>query len=415
MIKDDSQKNRKTIMKIKLLSRLFITLFIFSSLTVNAVEDKKVFISIDSDALSFTQKKFGPRVLEIESRDGISILKIDEDALPWLSLLMHRNFNRCGGFMLHDDAVEANNLLNSQSDQLYTKKNSFVDYKIDQDASVKPMIDQASPANILATIIQLSAFQNRYYKGEFGKKSAAFIKDTWTNLVKNRSDAKVEYFQHPNWDQPSIIMTIKGQSDETIVLGGHQDSINGYTGGASARAPGSDDNASGISTITEVIRVLIDNSYQPQKTLKFMAYAAEEVGLLGSKEIATDFKKRNVNVIGVMQLDMTNFKGNETLDIVMMRDYTNDEQNKFVGSIIDHYVPGIKWGFDKCGYGCSDHASWHTQGYPASMPFEATMDTMNHKIHTANDTLTVSNNNASHAVKFAKMAIGYIVELDHKL
>jgi leucyl aminopeptidase len=288
-----------------------------------------------------------------------------------------------------------------------------VTYKINQDALVLPMIAQASADNILSTITKLSVFQNRYYKGEFGKKSAAFIKSTWANLVKNRSDATVEYFQHSNWDQPSVVLTIKGKSDETIILGGHQDSINGYMGGATARAPGSDDNASGISTITEVIRVLIDSSYQPQKTLKFMAYAAEEVGLLGSKEIATDYKKRSVNVIGVMQLDMTNFKGNDSLDIVMMRDYTNDEQNKFVGSIIDHYVPGIKWGFDKCGYGCSDHASWHTQGFPASMPFEATMDTMNHNIHTANDTLAVSNNNASHAVKFAKMALGYIVELDH--
>lgn len=403
-------------MKIKLLSKTFIASFILLSLNakaVNAIEEKKVFISIDSDALTFTQKKFGPRINAVESRNGISIVKIDEDALPWLSMLLHKNFNRCGGFMFHDDATEAENLLNSFSDQFYAKKNSFVAYKIDQDAIVKPMIEQANPANILATIMQLSAFQNRYYKGEPGKKSAAFIKDNWTNLVKNRSDATVEYFQHSSWDQPSVVLTIKGQSDETIILGGHQDSISGFMGGGNARAPGSDDNASGISTITEVIRVLMDNSYQPQKTLKFMAYAAEEVGLRGSKEIAADYKKRNVNVIGVMQLDMTNFKGNDSLDIVMMRDYTNDEQNKFIGSIIDHYVPGIKWGFDKCGYGCSDHASWHTQGYPASMPFEATMNTMNPEIHTTGDTLAVSNNNASHAVKFAKMAIGYIVELDH--
>ena len=405
-------------MKIRLLNGLVVSAFALLTVSANAavtnskeINDKKVFISIGSDALNFTQKKFGQRIEEVESRDGISVMKIDESALPWLSMLMHRNFNRCGGFMLHDDAVEADNLLNSGDNQNYAKNNSFVSYKIDQDAIVKPMIDQASPANILATITQLSVFQNRFYKGEFGKKSAAFIKETWTNLVKNRSDATVEYFPHSKWDQPSIVLTIKGLSDETIVLGGHQDSINGYMG-STARAPGSDDNASGIATITEVIRVLMDNSYQPQKTLKFMAYAAEEVGLLGSKEIAADYKKRNVNVIGVMQLDMTNFKGNESLDIVMMKDYTNDEQNKFVGSIIDHYVPGIKWGYDKCGYACSDHASWNTQGYPASMPFEATMNTYNHNIHTADDTLIQSHNNASHAIKFAKMAIGYIVELD---
>ena len=402
------------------LSRLLATTCAFLAISASAAleipktnEDKKVFISIDSDALNFTQKKFGQRVKEVESKDGISLVKIDEEALPWLSMLMHTNFNRCGGFMLHDDLVDANNILNSGENQFYAKNNSFLSYKIDQDALVKPMIEQANPEKILETIAQLSLFQNRYYKGEFGKKSAAFIKETWTNLIKNRSDATVEYFPHSRWDQPSIILTINGRSDETIILGGHQDSINGYYG-SSARAPGSDDNASGIATVTEVIRVLMNNSYQPQKTLKFMAYAAEEVGLLGSKEIAADYKNRNVNVVGVMQLDMTNFKGDESLDIVLMKDFTNQEQNKFIGSIIDHYVPGINWGFDKCGYGCSDHASWHTQGFPASMPFEATMKTMNHRIHTSDDTLAQSGNSASHALKFAKMAIGYVVELDHQ-
>jgi leucyl aminopeptidase len=376
--------------------------------------DKKVFISIGTDALRFTENKFGSRVEEIQSQDGITVVKIDQDALPWLSMFMHKEFKRCGGFMLHDNETDANNLLNSQEEQWYAKNNSFAAYKIDQEDLVKPMVEQARPENIFATITSLSSFQNRYYKGEFGKKSAAWIKDTWTNLVKGRSDASVEFFPHSNWDQPSIILTIKGSSDETIIVGGHQDSINGYMGGGTVRAPGSDDNASGISTITEVIRVLVENSYKPQKTIKFMAYAAEEVGLLGSKEIAKSYKKNNVNVIGVMQLDMTNFKGSNEFDIVMMTDYTNEEQNKFVGALIDHYVPGLKWGFDQCGYGCSDHASWHTQGYPASMPFESTMGTMNHKIHTANDTLTVSNNNANHAVKFAKMAIAYVVELDRQ-
>jgi leucyl aminopeptidase len=374
---------------------------------------KEIYISIDSDALKFSQKTFKSRVQEVSTLDGISILKIDEEAIPWLSMLMHKNFNRCGGFMVHDDEADAMELLHSQEGaQLYAKNNTFADYSINQESMIRPLIEQVNADNILGTIAKLSSFKNRYYKGEFGKQSAAFIKETWTNLVKNRSDATVEYFPHSKWDQPSIILTLKGNSDEVIILGGHQDSINGSFGGASATAPGADDNASGISTITEVIRILIDSSYRPQKTIKFMAYAAEEVGLLGSKEISKSFKVANIDVIGVMQLDMTNFQGTKDLDIVMMRDYTNDQQNNFVGSIIDTYVPGIKWGFDKCGYGCSDHASWNAQGYPASMPFESRMRDMNHNIHTAKDILSVSGGNASHAAKFAKMALGFIVELD---
>lgn len=378
----------------------------------NGQEDQKVFITLDADSVNYTTKKFGQRAEHIETRDGISVVKIDQSALPWLSMLMHKDFKRCGGFMLHDDESEALTQADSGSLQALAASNFFAGYSINRQAEVKPMLDTVNKDNILQTITTLSNFQNRYYKGEFGKKSATWIKDTWTSLVSGRTDATVEFFNHSNWDQPSVILTLKGLSDDVIVIGGHQDSINGYFGGATSRAPGADDNASGIATVTEIIKTLVQNNYKPKKTIKFMAYAAEEVGLLGSKEIAQSFKQKNVNVIGVMQLDMTNFKGTDTLDIVMMTDYTNEAQNKFVGSIIDTYVPGVKWGFDKCGYGCSDHASWYTQGYPTSMPFESRMGDMNHNIHTANDTLKVSNNSADHAVKFAKMGTAFLVELD---
>ncbi len=393
--------------------KIFTVALAMTATTAFSSTDKFVYISIDSDALNFSEKTFGNRVEEVSTKDGISIVKIDEESLPWLSLLMHRNFNRCGGFMLHDDENDAMELLASQDGaQLFAKNNVFANYTIDQENLVKPLVEDVKADHIFQVITKLSSFKNRYYKGEFGKQSAAWIKDYWTGLVKNRSDATVEYFPHASWDQPSIVLTLKGESDDVIIVGGHQDSINGSFGGASSTAPGADDNASGIGTISEVIRVLVDSSYHPQKTIKFMAYAAEEVGLLGSKEIAKSFKQKGTNVIGVLQLDMTNFQGTKTLDIVMMRDYTNDDQNNFIGSIIDRYVPGIKWGFDKCGYGCSDHASWHAQGFPASMPFEARKNDMNGNIHTARDTLAASGGNANHAAKFAKMAVAYVVELD---
>ena len=40
--------------------------------------------------------------------------------------------------------------------------------------------------------------------------------------------------------------------------------------------PGADDDASGIASATEVLRVAIERDYRPERTVKFMAYAAEE-------------------------------------------------------------------------------------------------------------------------------------------
>lgn len=389
-----------------------LTSSVFAAST-DAEQPKSVYLSIDSDALNFSEKSFGPRVEEVQTLDGISIIKIDEDALPWLSMLMHKNFNRCGGFMLHEHEDEAMELLNSQDGlQSFAKRNYFSFYNINSAEIVKPLIREVKGERIYSDIVTLSSFKNRYYKSKTGVDAAHWIKSHWEKLVEGRSDAKVELFNHSRWDQPSVILTIKGQSDETIIVGGHLDSIAGMWGGANAQAPGADDNASGISTISEIIRVLVSSSYKPEKTIQFIGYAAEEVGLLGSKEIATLYKNENRSVIGVMQLDMTNYKGSKDLDIVLMRDYTNDGQNQFIGGLIDQYLPEIKWGYDRCGYGCSDHASWHSQGFPASMPFEAKKSDMSPYIHSGKDTVESLGNNANHAAKFAKMALAFVVELD---
>jgi leucyl aminopeptidase len=106
---------------------------------------------------------------------------------------------------------------------------------------------------------------------------------------------------------------------------------------------------------------------------------------------------------------MTNYQGSNK-DIWLIKDYTSATQNAFLVSLIETYT-GATWGWDACGYACSDHASWHRAGIPASMPFEARFHDMNQSIHTAKDTLDRSNQNAEHAVKFARLAASYAIEL----
>jgi leucyl aminopeptidase len=141
-----------------------------------------------------------------------------------------------------------------------------------------------------------------------------------------------------------------------------------------------------------------------------MAYAAEEVGLWGSQDVARSYKKSLKNVVGVLQLDMTLFKGTKEKDILLTTDYTNKVQNEFLGRLIDEYVK-VPWGHTACGYGCSDHASWTSAGFPASYPQEAYMDESNAYIHTDLDTLETAGGNALHATKFAKLAVAYLIEL----
>jgi leucyl aminopeptidase len=379
------------------------------AMTAMAAPSPYVYLTVGSDAVATSQKSLSS-IKKIEGNQEVTILKVREEEIVKLSKLMHDKFNRCGGFIAHDSLAEAKSYLNVKANA--QKNFAPVNYTITEGPRVERMVSMTSEINIRSTIEKLASFKNRYFKAQTGVDSQAYVKKTWEDLSAGRSDVKVEYFQHSGWPQPSVIMTIEGSSkaDEILVIGGHADSIAGWWGRERARAPGADDNASGIATITETIRIAMDNGYKPQRTVKFMAYAAEEVGLRGSKEIAQSYKRDGKKVVGVVQLDMTNHKGTEDKDIVFMTDFTNDAQTKFMGKLIDEYV-NVPWGYSKCGYGCSDHASWHAQGYPASMPFESTMGDINGHIHTERDTLSQSNGDAKHAEKFAKLAVAFLVEM----
>lgn len=381
----------------------------FSAATMAAPATK--WLTVDNQILEKIRPKINKSVQTLYSSQGATVVELTEPEIEELSHVIHHELHRCGGFMQHASLEEAKEALTSQGDLYFAKRAIFTDYSIDQHSLVEPMVRQVKERSIRDMIVELSNFNTRYYKSDTGVKSSEFIRDTWANLARKRNDVKVELYDHKNWPQASIIMTIEGSEnpEELIILGGHADSIAGFFGG-SGRAPGADDNASGISTITEVIRILMNNNFKPKKTIMFMGYAAEEVGLLGSKEIAAQFKARGTKVLGVMQLDMTLRKGTVDKDIVLMADFTNAAQNEFIGRLIDEYVK-VPWGYSRCGYGCSDHAAWTANGFPASFPFESTMDDINRNIHTSRDTLESAGGDAKHSVKFAKLATAFVVEL----
>lgn len=380
-----------------------------SSLKLNSNEH---WITVGSDALPSISKQFGNLMKRIDVQDGIAIMKLREEDRNALSELMHDEHGRCGGYIVHETYEDAKQTLYGVRKRKWIRQHQFENYSIDQDDVVNPMLEDVDEEKITEVINHLSSYHNRYYKSPTGVESSKWIGAKWFELSNGRSDVSIEYVDHQRFPQPSVILTIKGSSEtnEIIVIGGHADSIAGYWGGSKNKAPGADDNASGIATMTEIIRVAMKHSYKPYKTVQFMAYAAEEVGLVGSNLIATKYKKENKQVVGVIQLDMTNYKGSDEYDIVMMDDFTNAAQNQFLGQLIDHYVQ-VPWGYSSCGYACSDHASWSRNGFPASMPHEATMQDGNPHIHTTRDTIEQSDGNSQHASNFVKLGLAYMVEL----
>lgn len=395
----------------------FIFFYLSIALTSENLEDK-VWISVGEDTKSFIQKTFGTRAFVDLSFEGITLLEIDKGALPWLSRLIHQEFSRCGGFIVHDNYSDGLLTLNSSQKRWHGKQGLFHDYQINNEKLVWDGIELIQEKRIRHFIEDFSSFHNRYYTSDSGVEALEWLNNKWSEMTAHRNDIEVDLWQHSSWPQPSVVLRISGKerisqaSQRKIIVGGHADSIAGFFRRPSQRAPGADDNASGIGTMTEIIKVLMELNYQPENEILFMAYAAEEVGLRGSREIAKEMASNNADIMGVLQLDMTNFQGSDW-DVVLINDYTNDQQNQFLGALLDFYQPDILWGYDSCGYACSDHASWHLEGYPASMPFQARMRESNPHIHSSRDLIDKSGGNADHAVKFARLGLSFVLELDN--
>jgi leucyl aminopeptidase len=384
----------------------------------------KTWITVGDTAFTHLQK-VAPHVIAKESKvvrstsvhakvmasEKVHLVEVDDAQLAQLSEAVHHELKRCGGFVFHASEADGKRAL-TKAATLSTATLTRPSYVLDNGPTVTPVLSQMQASNITSTINDLSSFVNRYYTSTGGTDASNWLRSKWAGMATGRSDISVTQFTHTGYNQKSVILTMNGTDNaaDVVVIGGHLDSINGSGTGETTRAPGADDDASGIASMTEALRAMIASGYKPRRTIKFIGYAAEEVGLRGSAAIAQNFKANNVNVVGVLQLDMTNYKGSAN-DIYLFTDYTDSLQSEFAAKLITTYQPGLTIGYDRCGYGCSDHASWYGQGYPTSMPFESSMTGDNPYIHSANDTYANSGNQAEHALKFAKLAASFAIEL----
>jgi leucyl aminopeptidase len=416
--------------KKQLLSLLIAGTF-FSIGSASMAADKMVWITVGDEAYKHLQV-LAPKAVASETKvlkagkahkagkiamakqEKVHLVQVSEALLPALSATLHAQTHRCGGFMYHPSEAAGRAALTTTlaAPSLVMIRPS---YALANQEFVNQVLPAMQDSNIAQTIVDLSTgFKNRYYTTSGGVNASNWLLQKWQGMISTRDDMSVAQFSHPGWPQKSVILTMPGTDNgaEVVVIGAHLDSINQSGNSETSIAPGADDDASGIASMTEAIRALVAYDFKPRRTIKFIAYAAEEVGLRGSAEIAANFKANNTQVVGVMQLDMTNFKGSAN-DIYIFTDYTDNLQNNFVEKLLKTYQPNLKIGFDVCNYGCSDHASWDRNGYYASMPFESSFAGDNKAIHTANDTFATSGTQALHALKFAKLAASYVIEMGY--
>ncbi|KAJ7179815.1 peptidase [Mycena crocata] len=281
---------------------------------------------------------------------------------------------------------------------------------------VKPILKTLSTKGPEENLRHFSGFRTRYYRSDTGRQSQAWLKKRIAEITSESASKSLQNlisiseFTH-SWGQNSIIARINGSSttdDAVVIIGAHQDSTNMWP---FLPAPGADDDGSGSVTILESYRALLAADFHPERSIEFHWYSAEEGGLLGSQAVAQAYEGR-VNVIAMSQFDMTAWVKRGTREEVgLIMDFVDIPLTEFNKQLVDLYLD-IPWVETKCGYACSDHASWRKAGYPSSFTIESTFENSNKNIHSANDCIDVSDEfSFSHMLEFSKLAVAFAVEL----
>lgn len=345
-------------------------------------------------------------------------LRVNTDLVPWVSARYHETTGRCGGFIdvteespkMQKLALSATNAKGPLKSALAVKEWPELGEK---DPAIVAALEQIAGKNIESFVKSYSAkFTTRKADTSEGEEAPKWLMNEWQKMAKEleRTDVVVELMPAPKgYSQNSVRITVPG-TDPTapvVVLGAHLDSINSSFFGPNT-APGADDDASGIAAVTEIYRMLLKSGGKLKSTVEFFGYAAEEVGLLGSRVIAEDYSNKKRAVKAVMQLDMVAWPSDKK-KVTFMRDYTDVGLTTWTEQLYGLYV-GQEFQEEVCEYACSDHASWNRYGYKAVMPFESKFKEMNNRIHSEFD-LWDDQLDAEYSALFARLGYAFAVTL----
>jgi aminopeptidase YwaD len=152
----------------------------------------------------------------------------------------------------------------------------------------------------------------------------------------------------------------------TIVIGAHYDCVD---------TPGANDNASGTATMLEVARVFSKGRYDAN--IKFIAFGAEEVGLVGAYDFVEHLdKNQKMKMAAMINMDMVGVGDKFAIWTI------GDKASATIADLAETYVQKRSFSYNPPSVeDRSDHAAFAENGIPA-VYFSYEVD---HNYHTDQD------------------------------
>ena len=154
-----------------------------------------------------------------------------------------------------------------------------------QDPMIESLVEAVSLDRMYTEVDALVAFGTRRSDQPEGIRAQDWLYARFEELGCSPPQLYLHDFDN-NADNVVAVLPGLGAPDEIYVIGAHYDSVN--WAGATLPAPGADDNASGTAALIEIARVVRESGIVFDATIQFVAFASEELGVVGSAAFADD-------------------------------------------------------------------------------------------------------------------------------
>lgn len=225
-------------------------------------------------------------------------------------------------------------------DSLFSAENlNFKNYQLEIDSlkKSKSFVFRNSKINVKTEVKEIT---------KFGKNIAGYIEGSDLNLKK-----------------------------EFIIIGAHYDHLGYGRVGSLYRGKdkkihnGADDNASGTSAVIELAEKFASLKNKPKRSIIFMAYSGEELGLLGSSYFVENSPIKLDKIAAMINLDMIG-RLNTSKELIAFGTGTSKNFSKLVKNLNKDF--NFKLTLKKEGYGPSDQSSFYAKKIPVLFFFTGT-------------------------------------------
>ena len=307
--------------------------------------------------------------------------------------------------------------------------------------TIQEIVNQVSEERVTATLKKLEAFGTRYVlSSQQDPKYGIGAAQRWLmeefRSYSPRLQVTLDKFHvskgprlSSDADLNNVIAVLPGKvhPDRYVVVSAHYDSLNlvrkktntesdeerasidAEATTAQKIAPGITDDGSGTAAVLELARIM--SRYEFDKSIMFIAFSAEEVGLLGSKAYAAEAKEKNLAIEAVLNNDVigstvsgNGFEGNGAVNVYSdgPEDSSSRSVARYTKEIGERYVPSMRVNlvFRRDRFGRNgDHTSFVEAGF-AAVRLTTPAENYSHQ-HNATDTL--ANASVPYITKVAKV------------